>query len=338
LPLYLYDARRFQRLEHTSFGTLGILERFDLQAALKDQIDVICPDCLVISEEFSEWDDSRRRIDLLAVDKSANLVVIELKRDDTGQHMDLQAIRYAAMVSTLTFKRAVEIYRDYNAKHGVNEDAEQKLLGFLGWEESKADAFAREVHITLVATDFLPELTTTVLWLNDRHDFDIRCVRLVPYKHNQDVLVDVEQAIPLPEAESYQVRIRQQSAERREARQSDRDYTRYLFKGTIYNKRKLVLAVIKDWLKANHPTTIEELLEAFPQETRRGGLFVPIEEAQETFERQQIARHFLADEEVIDLGAGKTYAVSNQWGGRNMERFLERAHTLQFDINISPSD
>jgi len=292
MPLYRYSDRRFQKVEETSFGTQGILERFDLQVALRDQIDVICPDCLVVSEEFSEWDDSRRRIDLLAVDKSANLVVVELKRNETGEHMDLQAIRYASMVSTLTFKRAVEIYRDYLAKLGVLGDAEQKLLGFLGWDEALEDDFALEVRITLVSSDFSKELTTAVMWLNER-DLDIRCVRLVPYKYNQDVLVDVQQVIPLPEAESYQVRIRQQSDERREARLLGRDRTRYLFKGVAYNKRNIVLAVIMDWINTNKPPTFEALLDAFPQETRRGGLFVPFEEATEIFKRKNIKRHFL---------------------------------------------
>ena len=39
---------------------------------------------LVIADEFSDWEDSRRRIDLLAIDRNANLVVIELKRDEVG--------------------------------------------------------------------------------------------------------------------------------------------------------------------------------------------------------------------------------------------------------------
>ena len=33
---------------------------------LKKNIDVIAPDILVVAEEFGDWDDSRRRIDLLA--------------------------------------------------------------------------------------------------------------------------------------------------------------------------------------------------------------------------------------------------------------------------------
>ena len=50
-------------------------------------------DLYVLTEEFGEWEESRRRIDLLAIDKQANLVVIELKRTDDGGHMELQAIR-----------------------------------------------------------------------------------------------------------------------------------------------------------------------------------------------------------------------------------------------------
>ena len=58
-----------------------------------------CPSGMVLAEEFGEWEASRRRIDLLVLDKDANLVVVELKRTDDGGHMELQALRYAAMVS-----------------------------------------------------------------------------------------------------------------------------------------------------------------------------------------------------------------------------------------------
>ena len=61
---------------------------------MRDRIDAIAPDVYVLTEEYGEWEDSRRRIDLLGIDKDANLVVIELKRSEDGGHMDLQAIRH----------------------------------------------------------------------------------------------------------------------------------------------------------------------------------------------------------------------------------------------------
>jgi RecB family endonuclease NucS len=65
---------------------------------------LISDDLLVLAEEFSQWEDSCRRVDLLAVDRNGELVVIELKRSEDGGHMDLQSLRYAVMISTMTFQ------------------------------------------------------------------------------------------------------------------------------------------------------------------------------------------------------------------------------------------
>jgi len=98
MPLFRLTGQSIEQLPETSFASRGVRERGDLQRLLRANISVIAEDVLIIAEEFAEWDDSRRRIDLLGIDHDANLVVIELKRDEEGGHMDLQAIRYAAMV------------------------------------------------------------------------------------------------------------------------------------------------------------------------------------------------------------------------------------------------
>lgn len=332
MAIYSFNGNILQKVENTTFNTEGILERQHLQAAIKHQIDVIAPNCIVISEEFSEWSGSQRRIDLLAIDKEGNLVVIELKRTETGEHMELQALRYAAMVSTLTFSRATEIYQKYLLSIGSEDAAENMLLDFLGWEEPQEDNFALDVRIILVSADFSKELTTSVMWLNERN-LDIRCVRLIPYKHQEQILVDVQQIIPLPEVESYQVKIKQQSEERREARKSSKDYTRYLFHGDEFNKRKLVLAVIRHWVEINKPNSISEVLQAFPQEIRSGGLFVPEQEAKGIYNRQGIYRHFLGDDEVLEFIDSTRYAISNQWGKGNIEKFIGQAKKLGYEID-----
>jgi hypothetical protein len=214
MALYEVTSEHLGKIGQTTFDQVGLRERTDLQRLLKKQIDVILPDTLVIAEEFGEWEESKRRIDLLALDKDANIVVIELKRTEDGGHMDLQAIRYAAMVSTMTFERAVDIYSRYLTQNGINADARSSILEFLGRAESDEDSFAQDVRIVLVSANFSKELTTAVMWLNKR-DLDIRCIRLTPYHDNGRVLIDVQQVIPLPEAAEYQIQIREKEQKER---------------------------------------------------------------------------------------------------------------------------
>ena len=118
----------------------------------------------MISEEFGEWEDSRRRIDLLGVDRDAALVVIELKRTEDGGHMELQAIRYASMISTMNFDRAVDVFVEYLKAIGKSDqDARTLLLDFLGWEEPDEDQFGQDVRIVLASAEFSKEITSSVL-------------------------------------------------------------------------------------------------------------------------------------------------------------------------------
>lgn len=103
------DSLNPRSLDETSFNDERISEK-DLQKMLRSNIGMIVenPDVMVIAEEFSNWQDASRRIDLLGIDQDANLIVVELKKTGDGAHMELQALRYAAMVSTMTFEHAVE--------------------------------------------------------------------------------------------------------------------------------------------------------------------------------------------------------------------------------------
>ena len=208
MSIFELEKDRIVQLPETSFSAEGVKERQDLQRILRSRIEVLDPDLLIIAEEYGDWEESRRRIDLLALDRDAKLVVIELKRTDDGGHMELQALRYAAMVSTMTFTQAVEAYRGVLTREGKDADPEQGILDFLAWDDVDEECFASDVRLLLVAQDFSRELTTAVMWLSER-DLDIRCIRIRPYRLGDRLLLDVQQIIPLPEAADYQVRIRE---------------------------------------------------------------------------------------------------------------------------------
>ncbi len=256
MPLYEMTPNAFRPLTKASFADLKVRERDDLQRLLRSQIEVLGDDLYVLTEEFGDWDDSRRRIDLLAIDRQANLVVIELKRTSDGGHMELQAIRYASMVSAMTFERAEQIHGEFLVRIGEPaEEARTRMLTFLGWEEPDEEAFAPDVRIVLVSEDFGKELTTAVLWLRDR-DIDIRCIRLRPYQDGEKRLIDVQQIIPLVEANEYQVQLRQKEQVGRKQRAERYDLRLTFWEGlvAIARSRKTRHANIKPgayhWLGA----------------------------------------------------------------------------------------
>lgn len=207
----LGDKEDLAQVPVTSFGQTGVLERQDLQRILRDKPEILEDGLFVIAEEFSNWQGSGRSIDLLALDQTGRLVVVELKRGETGEHMDLQAIRYAAMVSTMTQQQAIDAHQAYLNKRGIDEDAEELINGHL--ENPDSQGFSTDQpRIVLVSEGFSPELTTCVLWLN-RNGLDVTCIRMQPYRNESELLVERSQVIPLPEAADYLVRIREREDE-----------------------------------------------------------------------------------------------------------------------------
>lgn len=318
MSLYNIANKNLTALTPTTFAAEGLQERQDLQEALKGCIDAIAPDCLVISEEFSDWEDSRRRIDLLAIDRNANLVVIELKRDDVGAHMELQALRYAAMISTMTFEKACDYFEQYIEKEGLDIVARQEILDFVDLDEGSLDDFGNDVRIVLASADFGKELTTSVLWLRDK-GIDISCVRLAPYRYKDDVLINAEQIIPVPEIEEYQVRFREKRSEQRKAQVGTKDYSKFEYRGQLYNKRNLALVLMTDWIEQKQPVSLEALLAVFDNSIRRR-IAKRIDEIPENL----MKRFHSSEQDLIELLSGELIAISNQWGVGNIFNLIER--------------
>ena len=190
-------------------------ERKDLQRLLHEDISPIGDDLLVIEEEYGgDWEDSSRRIDLLCLSKNRDLVVVEIKRTEDGGHMELQAIRYAAMVSVMTLDQVVQAFA--RAKGHELDKARSAVIEFLQLGSEDEQELSGEVRIVLASADFSTEITTAVLWLN-RYNVDITCIRLRPYRIGDEILIDVTKIIPLPETAEYTLKMRTRNEEKRES-------------------------------------------------------------------------------------------------------------------------
>ena len=335
MPLYEMTADVFRPISQTSFTEQKVKERSDLQRLLRTQISVLGDDLYVLSEEFGDWEDSRRRIDLLAIDQQANLVVIELKRTNDGGHMELQAIRYASMVSAMTFERAEQIHSEFLARIGEPADAaKERMLAFLNWEEPDEENFAPDVRIILVSEDFGKELTTAVLWLRDR-DIDIRCVRLLPYQDGAMRLVDVQQIIPLPEAHQYQVQLREKEQVGRKKRVERYDVRLKFWEGLIgvARTRKTRHANIKPgsyhWLGASSGIRGLGLNYVIVQEYGVVELYIDRGGAEEN---KRIFDHIHAQKEEIETRFGGTLS----WERLDTKRACRIKHVIELGGYRSP--
>ena len=96
------ETNNITRLEQKKFSELGFREREHLQEWIAKNPDALGEELLIIQKEFDGFNDTNERLDLLALDKESNLVIIENKLDDTGRDVTWQALKYTSYCSTLS--------------------------------------------------------------------------------------------------------------------------------------------------------------------------------------------------------------------------------------------
>ncbi len=215
------EKNKIARIESKTFHELGFKEREHLQEWIAKY-----PSCLgdeellIIQKEFDGFNDTNERLDLLALDKSGALVVIENKLDDTGKDVNWQVLKYVSYCSTLTVQQIVEIYQAYLDKQGNGENAKEKLAEFFedkSFEELTLNE--RDQRMILVAGNFRKEVTSTAMWMIN-HGITIQCFKATPYKYGDELLLDIEQIIPVKEAEEYIIKMADKAKEAESAKES----------------------------------------------------------------------------------------------------------------------
>jgi hypothetical protein len=100
-------------------------------------------------------------------------------------------------------------------------------LEFLEVEEEQLMLNQEDQRVFLVANNFRKEVTATVLWLRD-HDIDIQCFRAVPYSYQEDIFIQIEQIIPLPETKDYIIDIKEKEKEEKDRNKKVTESNQYL--------------------------------------------------------------------------------------------------------------
>jgi hypothetical protein len=202
------------KLEQRLFSDLGFRERDHLQEWIAKNPDVLGEELLIIQKEFQGFNDTKERLDLLALDKEGGLIIIENKLDDTGTDVVWQGLKYTSYCSTLTNEQIVKIYQEYLDSNGGG-DAKENILEFLE-RETDEDLLlnSNDQRIFFIANNYRKEVTSTVLWLLD-HEIQIRCFKATPYSLGDELFLQIEQIIPLPETAEYMIDAKEKEKEKK---------------------------------------------------------------------------------------------------------------------------
>lgn len=200
------------KLEKKTFGQLKLREREHLQEWIAKEPSCLGEDLLIIQKEFRDFSDTNERLDLLALDKLGNLVIIENKLDDSGKDVTWQVIKYASYCSSFSTNEIIKIYQDYL---GNSFDAKEKLSEFFDNKDISEiilNPGTNTQRLILVAANFRKEVTSSVLWLMN---FKIRlqCFKVTPYALNDQLFLSIEQILPTKDVEDFTISLASKAQE-----------------------------------------------------------------------------------------------------------------------------
>jgi phosphotransferase system IIA component len=155
------------------------------------------------------------------------------------------------------------------------------------------------------------------------------CVNGEWFNVNKTALDSIQQSCKLMGGELVTEKIEDEI----EIETESKDFTQYRFNGEEYGKNRLVLAVIKEYIKNNDTISLNDLQNVFEKKIQGSlGVIDEYNNAEDIYKRTGIKRHFVDD--AIDLNNGQKIVVCSQWGIGNIDKFINKAKELGYNIEV----
>lgn len=193
-----------EKVKRTSYKDNNIMERDNIQEWIRKDPSILGEELIIIAYEYDKF-EVNERLDLLAVDKEGSLVVIEVKRDNTGGSVDFQSLKYCSYCSTLTPNQIIEVYEEYLEKFKINENSIENIMSFLevDSEDILNSLLNTSQRIIIIGGEIDKRILSSAAWLS-KNNIDIKCIAIEPYlTDDEEILIDVNQIIPVYDINDY---------------------------------------------------------------------------------------------------------------------------------------
>jgi alkylated DNA nucleotide flippase Atl1 len=202
--VYLVEGSSATPAIQVSLAEAGLKERQDLQEWVVAHPEVIGRDVRIITIEYDKWStdsgtQAHQRLDVLALDHSGRLVVVELKRESSTD-IHLQALTYAALVARFTPPLLAEVHAEFLSRRVGTTTPAQALELIREHIEGDLDPDVLGIpRIVLVAANHPPQVVTTVAWLCDltEHKLDIELRTVLAWRIGSQLAVQFDCTYPV---------------------------------------------------------------------------------------------------------------------------------------------
>lgn len=120
-------------------------------------------------------------IDLLAIDRQGDVVVIELKRDRTPRETIAQALEYASFIEKLGYEQLEDILRVYTGDESTN--LAQYHREYFALSSDEASVFNHDQRIVIVGQTITPEIRQVSTFLRKK-SIRVTCLEFTFFKSN----------------------------------------------------------------------------------------------------------------------------------------------------------
>lgn len=196
MPLWRITEKGPSRVKETKFKQEKLLEEH-LEDWIADDPSILGEPLLVFGRQVI-IPDTKDRLDLLAVDPHGSIAVIELKRGQLKDPVDMQSLRYASYVSKWRFEDFENVARNYFGKVGDAEFNFNERFEIFCAEAGVDDVpdISKDQRIIIVGSSVREKLGSVGLWLRE-HSVDIKLIEVQAYKEGDAIFIEPTTIVPV---------------------------------------------------------------------------------------------------------------------------------------------
>lgn len=268
----------------------GRVSELTLEKWIVENPDLVGEPLLVLGHQLAEFEEDKDRLDILALDRAGEIVLIELKVSEDFRVTDLQALAYAGAYArrsskdlARTLQRHLQKLANAEAQAAAGapaaesafttegngtgpvaaapaaptisfDEAAAKITAFIEVEDFAEWQPSQHVRIKLVAPSFPRRVLQTVKWLGDVYSVRLEAITVRLFETApQKFSVAFERLLPLPAEEDFDMTIRERENRKRAENTS---------------RRPAVLPLLVNEGKLQHDQTLWAVKTILPVEER----------------------------------------------------------------------